>query len=332
MRSRRKSGKADRVVRHVLADGTEKIYRYSSYKRRKQRGDTINDLLAAYCGSPEWANLSESTRLSYATYHQVLLPVGHLEVKSITRRDLLDLRDAVAKARGDGAASNFVRATSVLFNWGVDREWMETSPAYRIKTLPGGHLPAWSQQDAVVALDRLPEHLRRVVLLAAYTGQARLELCRVPWSAYDGDHIRFVRQKTRRKTGDEEFFIPVHPVLGAELDRWPRLATTILTNQNGLPWKPAELSVYLPLALAKIGLGGRRLNTHGLRKLAAANLAEAGCSTHEIAAITNHHTLSMVELYTRSANQKRLAKSAVVKLSDFAGLQRQKNDKKSQEV
>jgi integrase len=37
---------------------------------------------------------------------------------------------------------------------------------------------------------------------------------------------------------------------------------------------------------------------HGLRKAAARPLAEAGCTTHEIAAITGHKTLSEVERYT----------------------------------
>ncbi len=50
---------------------------------------------------------------------------------------------------------------------------------------------------------------------------------------------------------------------------------------------------------------------HGLRKAAASKLAEAGCSTKEIAAITGHLTLQMVELYTREAEQKKLAKRAM---------------------
>jgi integrase len=53
---------------------------------------------------------------------------------------------------------------------------------------------------------------------------------------------------------------------------------------------------------------------HGLRKAAAVRLAEAGCSTHEIAAITGHETLAMVELYTKGAEQKRRAVAAIQKL------------------
>jgi hypothetical protein len=47
-------------------------------------------------------------------------------------------------------------------------------------------------------------------------------------------------------------------------------------------------------------------------------LADAGCSMHEIAAITGHDSLSMVQLYTRSADQERLASAAIIRLSEHA--------------
>jgi len=47
---------------------------------------------------------------------------------------------------------------------------------------------------------------------------------------------------------------------------------------------------------------------------AAAPLAEAGCSAHEIAAITGHITLSMVQPYTRGADQVTRAEAAIEKL------------------
>jgi len=66
-------------------------------------------------------------------------------------------------------------------------------------------------------------------------------------------------------------------------------------------------------ALRKIGLDGH--NIHGLRKLAAVRLAEAGATVHEIAAITGHASLSQVALYTKQADQERLARSAMVRLA-----------------
>jgi integrase len=58
------------------------------------------------------------------------------------------------------------------------------------------------------------------------------------------------------------------------------------------------------------------MNVHGLRKLAAAELPDAGCGMHEIAATTGHQSISMVQLYPRSAGQERLATAAIARLSE----------------
>ena len=56
---------------------------------------------------------------------------------------------------------------------------------------------------------------------------------------------------------------------------------------------------------------------HGLRKSATKALADAGCSPHEIMAITGHKTLAMVREVLRSkAEQKKLAKAAILKLEN----------------
>jgi hypothetical protein len=47
-------------------------------------------------------------------------------------------------------------------------------------------------------------------------------------------------------------------------------------------------------------------------------LAEAGCSAHEIAAITGHKTLKEVERYTKSAEQARLARQAIARQQNKA--------------
>ncbi|GLO75191.1 hypothetical protein MACH18_22710 [Phaeobacter italicus] len=47
---------------------------------------------------------------------------------------------------------------------------------------------------------------------------------------------------------------------------------------------------------------------HGLRYGAAGELAEAGCTDQQIAAITGHKSLSMVQKFSKGASQKRIAK------------------------
>lgn len=61
----------------------------------------------------------------------------------------------------------------------------------------------------------------------------------------------------------------------------------------------------------KLGLDAYSL--HGFRYSAASELAEAGCTDHQIAAITGHKSLSMVQKYSKGASQKRLAKQAQLK-------------------
>ena len=55
-------------------------------------------------------------------------------------------------------------------------------------------------------------------------------------------------------------------------------------------------------------------SAHGLRKAAAAKLAELECTPHEIMAITGHESLKEVERYTKSVTQKRLAEGVRKKL------------------
>ena len=55
-------------------------------------------------------------------------------------------------------------------------------------------------------------------------------------------------------------------------------------------------------------------SAHGLRKATARRLSEAGCTTHEIAAITGHASLREVQRYTKGADQTRLAVAAMNKM------------------
>lgn len=312
--------RADRVVRHTLADGTVKEYRYDrvrSEARAAADADTVSALIEAYQRSPEWRALAPSTQQNYGTYLRCLRRVGHVRADEVTRRDLLTARDAIAAARGNGAATGFTRAASALFGWAVDREWIEHSPVSRFKKLEGGTLPAWTLEQAQIAMEGLPEPLRRVVVLALYTGARRSDLIAMPWSAYDGTRLRYVPQKTR-KVSPEPLIIPAHPALKAELDAWKAgkvIGATILLNSNGRAWKPTLLSQYLPAALVKLGLSNE-LGIHGVRKLTASLLAEGEASVHQIAAVTGHRTLAMVQHYTRSASQERLAGGAIERLSE----------------
>lgn len=309
-----KSGKrAGRVVKRVLADGTVKEYRYKAFRKRAPvlPSDNVGALIRAYTQSPEWRGLAEATRKNYLIYIRPFERVDHTPVGEFTRRDILTIRDGIADARGPAAANSFVSIAGAMFTWAVKHDWIAHSPVHKIDALKQGEFPAWTPAQADAALASLPEHLRRVVVLAMFTGQRRADLCAMRWSDYRDGVIALTQQKTKR-----EMVIPVHPDLAAELSEWKASATavTILTNARGMPWLPVQLSHGMRYAMDKLGFPPR-LNVHGLRKLFAANLADAGSTTHEIAAGTGHKTLSMVQFYTEAYDQRKLATRAIGRLT-----------------
>jgi integrase len=304
---------AGRTVTRRLKDGTSKTYHYGPWKPppTAPAGDTMRGLLRAFEASPEFAAKASATQTQYLIYLKPWLRVADTPPREVTRREILGARDVISRTRGIGAATAFGRITALLFAWALDRGWVDFNPAARLKALPRGELPAWDERHITQAMAALPEHLRRVAVLALHTGQRRGDLCAMTWAAYDGATIRLRQSKT-----GAALVIPAHPNLQAELERWKadgRDAVQILLNARGEPWKPQHLSHMMDEALEKIGLPGR-LNVHGLRKAAARRLAEAGCTIHEIAAITGHQTLAMVQHYTASANQEKLAGAAIAKL------------------
>lgn len=305
--------KAGRVVRHKLADGTTKEYRYPPHKAPKaprHAQDTVAALSSAWRRSPEWAALAPRTKAHRLLYLRDMERLASVRVADIRRRDLLAVRDAISRTRGPGAATAFIKTAAAALDWAVAREWIEVSPAHKIKPLPSGELPTWTENELAHALDNLPEHLRRAVLLAVHTGQRRADLCAMTWTDVAGGELRITQGKTKTP-----LILPLHPTLRAELAEWRRTASSvqILTSAWGKPWDPQYLSTALKAGLTKIGIT-RNINIHGLRKLAATRLAEAGCSAHEIAAVTGHKTIAMVQHYTKAADQRRLATSAVVRL------------------
>jgi hypothetical protein len=107
MRSPRKSARSGkpRIIRRTLADGTVREYAYPPRKKAKARPkaatDTIEALIRAFEGSPEYAEKAPNTRANYAIYLKPWAKIGHLRVRDVKRRHVLTLRDAIAASRGE---------------------------------------------------------------------------------------------------------------------------------------------------------------------------------------------------------------------------------------
>ena len=120
----------------------------------------------------------------------------------------------------------------------------------------------------------------------------------------------------QQKTG-QEVSIPIHPHLRAALDALPKDNLTFIMSERGKPMTPEGFTNWFrKMVEAVVDDQGKRLlpdglSPHGLRKATCRRLAEAGCSAHEIMAISGHQTLAEIHRHTVAANRVRLAERAV---------------------
>ena len=220
------------------------------------------------------------------------------------------------RAATPGAANSVLQKLKVLIHFAIDNGWRKDDPTLRIKKFAKGEFHTWTEEEIARFEACWPvgttERLAFALLL--YTGQRRSDVVAMSWSDVRDGIISVVPLKTKR-TSRVKLWIPIHPALQDVLDAAVPGVGTILKTTFGEAFTPNGFgSSFMPAKIDKAGLP-KRCVTHGLRKAAARRLAEAGCTANEIAAITGHATLQEVSRYTKAAEQRRLAVSAIRRLS-----------------
>jgi integrase len=198
-----------------------------------------------------------------------------------------------------------------VLSWSKNRGYVSSNPCERGGRIYRGSRAEkiWTADDEATFLKSSPTHLHLPLLLALWTGQRQGDLLRLPWSAYDGAHIRLKQSKTGCRV-----VIPVGAPLKAALDNVAKRSTIILTTASGRPWTPDGFRSSWRKACADAGIVGITFND--LRGTAVTRLALAGCTEAEIATITGHSLrdvrsiLDTHYLYRDAA----LAESAIKKL------------------
>ncbi len=140
--------------------------------------------------------------------------------------------------------------------------------------------------------------------LLLHTAQRRGDVVRMGWQHVRGDTIAVRQEKT-----DTPLLIQMHPVLALALNSVPRSNFTFLMTERGAPFTAAGFGNWFRKQCNLASLP--QCSAHGLRKAAATRLANAGCSTNQIMAITGHKSLSQVAPYVRAADQHRLARQTM---------------------
>ena len=212
------------------------------------------------------------------------------------------------------AALNWLKSFRHFFRWCLDRKLVRNDPTFGIKLkMPksdGHHSWAEAEIAAFEAHWPIGSKPRLALALGLYTAQRRGDVVRIG-RQHIRDGVLTVRQQ---KTG-ATLAIPVHLDLTAIIAATPVGHLTLLTTNTGKSYGGNDFTDQFRAWCDAAELP-QRCKFHGLRKAALTRLADAGCTAHEIAAISGHKTLSEVERYTKGADQARLARAAMERIGN----------------
>jgi integrase len=292
-----------------------RAYNEAIASRRRPAEGTLFTLIAEFRASSEYSSIADSTRRAYAAYLGMIedefgdMPIEALSDPEV-RGEFKRWRDGMADTprKADYAWTTLARVLSVAH----DRGRIPVNPCNR-----GGRLyeadrsaKIWTEYDIARLLAVASPGLAMAALLALWTGQRQGDLLRLPWSAYDGKHVRLRQSKTGRYV-----IIPVGKHLKALLDGADRVSTQVLTNARGRPWTSDGFRTSWGKTCVKAGVADD-LHFHDLRGSAIVRLALAGATVPEIATLSGH-SLKNVEAILDAhylGRDVQLAESAVQKL------------------
>ncbi len=270
---------------------------------------SINAAIVGFYRSPEFKGLKASTqRVRKGIIERFRAEHGEKPIRLLGRNHVKAIIGAMSGT--PEAANNLLKALRVLLAFAVDQEMVKENVATGIKKYKSQSdgIHTWTEDEIATfeVFHPVGSKPRLAQALLLFTGQRRSDAVKMGWQHVSGGTIS-VRQE---KTG-ASLVIPIHPDLQAVINAVPKGNLTFLLTEYGAPFSSAGFGNWFRAQCNAAGLP--QCSAHGLRKAAATRLANAGCSTDEVKAITGHRSLSEVARYTRAADQARLARQAMSK-------------------
>jgi integrase len=255
-------------------------------KIRPSQGVLLS-LLQSYQASDDFRRLADRTRIDYVEKIKLIeSKFGDLPLCALTDRRtrgvFMAWRDQLAtksRRQSDYAWTVIAR----ILSWGKNRGLIATNPCEKGGRLYRGSRAdkIWTADDEAAFLKSAPSHLLLPLLLGLWTGQRQGDLLRLPWSAYDGKHLRLRQSKTGVRV-----VIPVAAPLKVTMDATTKHGPIILVSTDKRPWTQGGFRASWRKACTKAGIVGVTFND--LRGTAVTRLALAGCTEAEIATLTGH--------------------------------------------
>jgi integrase len=239
--------------------------------------------------------------------------VGARPITDLTPKAVHDIIDGV---ESKGAKAHCAAVLKRVADIAIRRGLIDRNPASRLD-LEGSNRrdQLWSSDDIdrfLAACDgkRYGDAIALGVKLMLYTAQRPGDVRSMTWAQYNGDTITIRQQKTGKLLE-----VPCHEVLREALDQAKSRATgtVIVARQDGRPFTEAVWRCAFNEIRDKVGFD--HLQARDLRRTAVVNLARAGATVPQIAAVTGHsidRTASILEVYL--PRDTHMARAAIIRL------------------
>jgi integrase len=270
---------------------------------------TINAVAVSYFNSAAFRELAPTSQACYRGFIDRLCEEdGDKPVAGLQRKHII----AKMNQRATPAAANvLLKMLRILLKHAVDTGLRSDNPARDVSPISikseGYH--SWTEEEIAQfeATHPIGSQERLAFALLLHTGQRRGDVIRMGPQHIRNGFLHVKQSKTRA-----ELWIPVTPQLQEIIAASQVSQLAFIVSELGKPYVATAFSNRFRKDCDKAGLP--HCTAHGLRKAAARRLAEAGCTEHEIKAITGHASLKEVVRYTKGVNQRRLATVAMEKM------------------
>jgi integrase len=217
-------------------------------------------------------------------------------LSSITRGDVLRVLDRVLGRGKPVMANQLLAHTKRMFNWAVERDLIETSPAAKVK-------PPSPKVDRERVLtdpeiyevwhgaDRLGFPFGPVVKLLALTAQREGEVAAMRWSDLDLDKALWSLPSKSTKAA-RPHLVPLSTAAIRIIKAQPRLSAYVFPGRRTDGARPVCGFSKTKLRLDKI-CGVTAWRFHDLRRTTATKLAELGVPPHVTEKILNHRSANV---------------------------------------
>jgi integrase len=278
-------------------------------------GRTLAWLIEQYRDSPAYERLSKETKKQFK-YQLARLKAksGTVPIAGITGSTIAAGRDNRASKPSD--ANKFLKCSSALFRFAVDRQWMLNNPAKgieKVKTASQG-FHTWTEDEAHAFESHWPIGCRERLAfdLLVYTGVRRSDVVRLGRQHTKSGEITITTEKSRNMGRPVEVTITILPPLQRSIEATQTGDMTYLVTHKGTAFAKEAFGNWFRQACREAGVQG---SAHGLRKLAAVRMAEAGATEAELNAVFGWATGSAEgATYIAKANRKKLARAGVVRM------------------